>query len=126
MKKRFGLLIIALAVIASLFLPGLSIYVHSQLGAETAALFPASVSTWQMAVHGVNCLPVDAVSALGVISFSGWLALGAALLLACSAVLSLSANRKLNGLSFESFLGILLAGLCFFLAYRLGEFEKNQ
>ena len=27
-------------------------------------------------------------------------------------------------LSFESFLGILLAGLCFFLAYRLGEFEK--
>lgn len=110
MKKRFGLLIIALAVIASLFLPGLSIYVHSQLGAETAALFPASVSTWQMAVHGVNCLPVDAVSALGVISFSGWLALGAALLLACSAVLSLSANRKLNGV------GVVLAGISLALA----------
>lgn len=105
LKKRLGLLIIALAVIASLFLPGLTLYVHSQLGEETAALFPASVSAWDMATRGARCLPVDSVGALGVVTFSGWMALAAALTLLASALLSLAEDRKIRGA------GVVLAGV---------------
>jgi len=104
LKKRFGLLIVALLVIASLFLPGLKLYVHSQLGEETAALFPGSISIWQMATRGADSLPTGQVRALSLVNFSGWMVLAAALLLLASAVLSLSENRKLNGT------GIVLAG----------------
>ncbi len=104
MKKRLGLLIIALTVVASLFLPGLAVYVHSQLGEEVAALFPASISAWQMATRGARCLPVEEVGAMGVVTFSGWMALAAAALLLISALLSLSEDRKLCGA------GIVLAG----------------
>ena len=105
MKKRLGLLIIALAVIALLLLPGLTLYVHSQLGEETAALFPASVSAWDMATRGARCLPVDSVGALGVVTFSGWMALAAALTLLASALLSLAEDRKIRGA------GVVLAGV---------------
>ena len=105
MKKRLGLLIIALAVIALLLLPGLTLYVHSQLGEETAALFPASASAWDMATRGARCLPVDSVGALGVVTFSGWMALAAALTLLASALLSLAEDRKIRGA------GVVLAGV---------------
>ena len=105
LKKRLGLLIIALAVIALLLLPGLTLYVHSQLGEETAALFPASVSAWDMATRGARCLPVDSVGALGVVTFSGWMALAAALTLLASALLSLAEDRKIRGA------GVVLAGV---------------
>ncbi|MDO4866241.1 MAG: ABC transporter permease subunit [Clostridia bacterium] len=104
MKKKWGLLLIALAAVAALFLPGLKLYVHSQLGEETAALFPTAVTPWQMATRGAGCLPTDAVPALNVISFSGWMAVLAALLLLSSAILNLSDNRKLCGV------GVALAG----------------
>ena len=55
------MLLIALAAVAVLFLPGLKLYVHSQLGEETAALFPAAVTPWQIATRGAGCLPTDAV-----------------------------------------------------------------
>lgn len=97
LKKRLGLLILAAAAIAALFLPGLSLYVHSQVDPQTAALFPASVTVWQMALKGADCLPTDAVPAMGVLNFSGWMALAAALLLAASALLSLAESRKLRG-----------------------------
>ena len=104
LKKKVGLLVIAAAVIASLFLPGLTLYVHSQLGGETAALFPASISAWQMATRGARCLPVEVVGALGVVTFSGWMALAAALLLLAATLLSLSEDRRLCGA------GVVLAG----------------
>ena len=104
LKKRWGILILALAAIAALFLPGLSLYVHSQLGEETAALFPSTITPWQMATRGAGCLPTDAIPALGVLNFSGWMAVAAAALLVVSAVLNLAGSRKLNGV------GIALGG----------------
>ncbi len=95
MKKRWILLIVALLAAVSLFLPGLKLYVHSQLGAETAALFPATVSSFEMAVKGAACLPLDAVPALGAVTFSGWMALLGAALLVAAALISLTGNRKL-------------------------------
>ena len=97
LKKRWILLVVALLAAASLFLPGLKLYVHSQLGAETAALFPATVSSFEMAVKGAACLPLEAAPALGAVTFSGWLALASAALLLAGALLSLSENRRLMG-----------------------------
>lgn len=99
MKKRLGLVIVALAAILSLFLPALGLYVHSQVSQEVASGFPASITPWQMAARGANCLPTDAVPALGLVRFSGWMAVGAAILLAASALMSLAASRKLRGLA---------------------------
>ena len=110
LKKRIGLLVIALAVIASLFLPGLKLYVHSQLGEETAALFPATITPWQMATRGAAALPVDAVSALGMVAFSGWMPLLAAALLLVSALFSFAPDRRLQGA------GVALAGVALALA----------
>ena len=41
MKKRWAGIIVLAIVLATLFLPAAKVYVHSQLGEETAALFPA-------------------------------------------------------------------------------------
>lgn len=97
LKKRWILLIVALAAAASLFLPGLKLYVHSQLGPQMAALFPATVSSFEMAVKGAGCLPLDAVPALGTVTFSGWMALASAALLIAAAALGQSGNRRLMG-----------------------------
>ena len=61
MKKK-GLIFLALAVaIATLFLPAVKVYVHSQLGAETAALYPQTVSLWDMAVRPAAGLPLSLI-----------------------------------------------------------------
>ena len=87
MKKK-GLIFLALAVaIATLFLPAVKIYVHSQLGAETAALYPQTVSLWDMAVRPAAGLPVDSISALGLIRLDGWMLLAGLGLMAVGAAL---------------------------------------
>lgn len=87
MKKK-GLIFLALAVaIATLFLPAVKIYVHSQLGAETAALYPQTVSLWDMAVRPAAGLPVDSIPALGLIRLDGWMLLAGLGLMAVGAAL---------------------------------------
>ena len=43
-RKRWPVLIFLAVALASLALPAVSLHVHSQLGEETAALFPASLN----------------------------------------------------------------------------------
>lgn len=89
MKKK-GLIFLALAVaVATLFLPAVKIYVHSQLGAETAALYPQAVSLWDMAVRPAAGLPVDSIPSLGLICLDGWMLLAGLGLMAVGAALPL-------------------------------------
>ena len=104
MRRRWGLLIVAALVVASLFLPGIAIHVHSQIDGEIAALYPESLTSWQVITQGVKSLPVDAVPALGVADFAGWMgALGIALMLV-SVALTMTGKRRL------SCLGLVLQG----------------
>lgn len=83
MKKRWVILLAWVLALAALFLPAAKVYVHSQLGAETAALFPATVSVGDLALRGADCLPTDAVPELALLHLDGWLLLaGLALLIA--------------------------------------------
>ena len=93
MKKK-GLIFLALAVaIATLFLPAVKVYVHSQLGAETAALYPQTVSLWDMAVRPAAGLPVDSIPALGLIRLDGWMLLAGLGLMAVGAALPFIRKR---------------------------------
>ena len=64
MKKKLPVLVLLLAAVIAVFLPAVSLHVHSQLGAETAALFPANISLWQIMTQGIRCLPADQVPAM--------------------------------------------------------------
>ena len=93
MKKK-GLIFLALAVaIATLFLPAVKVYVHSQLGAETAALYPQTVSLWDMAVRPAAGLPVDSIPALELIRLDGWMLLTGLALMAVGAALPFIRKR---------------------------------
>lgn len=93
MKKKLPVLILLAVAVAALFLPAVKLHVHSQLGEETAALFPASLTLWDVITRGTGCLPVDRIPAL-VLMHLGRLPFAAGMaLLALSAVLALI-NRR--------------------------------
>lgn len=81
MKKRWVILLAWGLALAALFLPAAKVYVHSQLGEETAALFPATVSVGGLALRGADCLPTDAVPELALMRLDGWLLLAGLALL---------------------------------------------
>lgn len=93
MKKRWLVLLTLAVAIVSLLFPAVGLYVHRQLGEETAALFPQTISMANLALKGANSLPTDAVPALGVIRFEGWALLAGLALLALGALAALT-NRK--------------------------------
>ena len=64
LKQKWPVLILLAAAILALFLPAASLHVHSQLGEETAALFPASISLWDVIAKGSSCLPTEQVPEL--------------------------------------------------------------
>lgn len=90
MKKRWLVLLMLAVAVVSLFFPAAKVHVHSQLGEETAALFPATISMGGVMLKGADCLPTGDVPALGLIRFDGWtLAAGLALMaLGCAAALT--------------------------------------
>lgn len=128
MKKRWLILALLAAALAAVFLPAVTLHVHSQLGEETAALFPASVSMGDMALRGADCLPTDQVPALKLIRFEGWmLTVGLVLMaLGCVAALcgkkgSLQAGAVITALAM-AFLGafaLQLKNLCDSLLFTL-------
>ena len=103
--RRIFLAIVALAMIASLFLPAAKLYVHSQLGGETAALFPEHTSAWQMAFAPHSGLPADAIPALGLVTYSAVYQVIAAVLLVLSAAAISLGGRK------QTIAGLILAAL---------------
>ena len=96
MKKKLPVLVILLAAVVALFLPALSLHVHSQLGAETAALFPERISLWQIMTQGSRCLPIDQVPALKLLYTAQVPFIIGMLLLLAGAVMSL-VDRDGNG-----------------------------
>ena len=103
--RRIFLAIVALAMIASLFLPAVKLYVHSQLGGETAALFQEHTSAWQMAFAPHSGLPADAIRALGLVTYSAVYQVIAAVLLVLSAGAIALGRRK------QTIAGLILAAL---------------
>ena len=94
MKKRWPVLVLLAAAVIALFLPAASLHVHIQLGEETAALFPASLSLWDVISRGRGCLPVDQAPALGLMQLGrGQLIAGMALLL-LSGIAALIPQKK--------------------------------
>lgn len=82
MKKKWPVLLILAAAVLSLWMPVMNIHVHAQLGEETAALFPKTISLWDVMTRGSSVLPVDQVPALKVINpGSSWFLCGMILLL---------------------------------------------
>ena len=106
-RKRWPVLIFLAVALASLALPAVSLHVHSQLGEETAALFPASLNMAQILFRGAAALPISQVPAMEAVSFGGWMAIGALVLLAASAALSLW-SEKGTGIA----LGAAVLSLC--------------
>ena len=103
--RRALLAVIILVMAASLFLPAAGVYVHSQLGAETAALFPSSLSVWQMAFSAGQGLPADQVHGLQLISFAGWYQVCAVVFLILSAISTFAGGRR------QTCIGLVLAAL---------------
>lgn len=89
MKKRWIVLLALAAALVSLFLPAVKVYVHSQLGEETAALFPSTLSLGSVALKGADSLPVHHVPALGVAQFGGWMLIAGLVLMALGALAAL-------------------------------------
>ncbi len=84
MNKKWPAFILLALFLAALFLPAASIHVHSQLGAETAALFPSSVSLWDVMFRFSRALPLDGVPALRLLDPGLALLIPGALLLAAA------------------------------------------
>ena len=82
-----------LVAVVSLFLPAVKIYIHSQLGAETAALYPQTISLWDTMTRKAAGLPVDQVPALELIRLDGWMLLAGIGLMALGAALPLTGKR---------------------------------
>ena len=103
MKKRWLVLLTLAVTIVSLLFPAASVYVHRQIGEETAALFPRTISMLDAAFKGADSLPTDAVPALGVIRFGGgWLIAGLALM-------ALGALAALTGRKGSAQAGVILS-----------------
>lgn len=93
MKKRWGLLLVLAAVIVTLFLPVAKIYIHSQIPADTAALFPETISMWDVITRGSASLPMQAVPQLGLIHWGQWTLIAGLVLLAAAAAVSLCKRK---------------------------------
>ncbi len=110
-RKRLGLILAVAVAFLALLLPGMKFYVHSQLGAETAALFPQSVTVGDMVFKGASVLPVDTVPALSLLQFSGWLLMAALAVMLLSLILTLTGRDKaLVPAFFLSLMGTALSG----------------
>ena len=108
MKRKWPVFLFLAVALASLLMPAVSLHVHSQLGEETAALFPPSLSLGQLIFRGSSALPVSAVPAMEAVSFGGWMAAGSLILLLIAALLTLLPGRGKTGFA----LGASLASLC--------------
>ena len=106
MKKRWAGIIVLAVVLATLFLPAAKVYVHSQLGEETAALFPKTVSVGDVMLKGADCLPTAEVPQLGLIAFDGWMLIAGLVLLALAAVALAMGEQWIHASIVLSFLSI--------------------
>ena len=93
MKKRWWVLLTLAVAIVSLMFPAASVYVHRQLGEETATLFPQTVSIADIVFKGADSLPTDAVPALGVLQFNGIALIAGLILMALGAVAALTGGK---------------------------------
>ena len=108
MKKRWAGIIVLAIVLATLFLPAAKVYVHSQLGEETAALFPKTVSVGDIMLKGADCLPTAEVPQLGLITFDNWMLIAGLVLLALAAAALVAGERWTRVSIALSFLSIAL------------------
>ena len=115
MNKKWPVLLILAVAIAALFMPAVVLHVHSQLGEDVAALFPSSLSLWDVMIRGASALPLSQVPSMEAIPFGGWMAAGALLLLAASAAAALLPGKGKNGIA----LGAAVASLCLGAAFAL-------
>ena len=106
MKKRWVGIIVLAVVLATLFLPAAKVYVHSQLGEETAALFPKTVSVGDVMLKGADCLPTAEVPQLGLLDFDGWMLIAGLVLLALAAVALARGEQWIHASIVLSFLSI--------------------
>ena len=115
MSKKWPVLLILAIAIAALFMPAVVLHVHSQVGEETAALFPSSLSLSQIIFRGASALPLSQVPAMKAVRFGGWMAAGSLLLLLASAVMTLLPGKPKAGPA----LGAAAASLCLGGAFAL-------
>ena len=102
MKKRLFLLLIPALLIPALSAPAFRLYIHSMIDAQTAALFPQSLSLADILIKGADSLPAEHIPALYNIRFEGWMLAAGIALTALGALIPL--NRRRGALQ----LGLLL------------------
>ena len=108
MKRKWPVFLFPAAALAALLMPAVALHVHSQLGAETAALFPEALSLGDVVFRGSSALPLSAVPALEAIGFGGWMAAGSLALLVLAALLAFLPGKDKTGIA----LGLSLVSLC--------------
>ena len=105
-RMRWPVVLMLAAAIAALFLPAVSLHVHSQLGEETAALFPENLTLAQIIFRGTDSLPAEQFPAFRQLSMA-CLPLGLGMLLLvlagiCSLVdQGISVNLAGNQIAFD-------------------------
>ena len=105
MRIRWPVLIFLAVIVAALFLPAVGVHVHSGMGEEAAALFPDTISLWDLTVKGADCLPTDVYPALALFDPGRlWLAGGLAL-----AVVAILCGAFMRGHSKLPLLTMILA-----------------
>ena len=99
MRRKWLVWIFTALAVAALFLPAVNLHVHSQHGADTAALFPESLSLLRIMFEGTRALPLEAVPALGTVHFGSLYLIAGMVLLLSAAVLSLFRRRGIPQLT---------------------------
>ena len=92
-RMKWPVVLMLAAAIAALFLPAVSLHVHSQLGEETAALFPENLSLAQIIFRGTDSLPAEQFPAFRQLSMA-CLPLGLGMLLLVLAGICSLVGRK--------------------------------
>ena len=92
-RMRWPVVLMLAAAIAALFLPAVSLHVHSQLGEETAALFPENLTLAQIIFRGTDSLPAEQFPAFRQLSMA-CLPLGLGMLLLVLAGICSLVGRK--------------------------------
>ncbi|MCQ2457745.1 MAG: ABC transporter permease subunit [Clostridia bacterium] len=122
--KKWGIAVILAALLLTLLLPGMNIYVHSKVDAEIAAAFPGSVPLGGIMLRGADCLPADKVPSLHLMQTGNVNLLAGVILTVLAGAVLFTAKKRavwLAGLA----LGLAGIGCCFTFGFQMQNLSDS-
>lgn len=124
MKKKWGIAVILAALLLTLLLPGMKLYVHSKVDAEIAASFPDTVPLAQVMLHGADSLPTDKAPALRLMKTGNGSLLAGVILILLAGVLLATAKNRLVWLA-ALVLDVFGLGCCFTFGFQMQNLSTS-